>query len=101
MKNYLDELNEFKNPINSFIAAQNQLFNTTIPNRTNKKIQKYLNIYDYLLNNRDFRKKFQKRKKLKITWNKKINILIKSIYKKDYRVWLKKEINRKYLNKYI
>ncbi|KGL60307.1 nucleotidyltransferase family protein [Polaribacter sp. Hel1_33_49] len=99
MKNYLDELNQFKNPINSFIAIQNQLFNTTIPNKTNKKIQKYVNIYYWLLNNRVFCEKFQKRKKLKIAWNYRINILIKSFYKKDYRVFLKKEIKRKYLNK--
>jgi hypothetical protein len=101
MKNYLDELNAFKNPINSFITAQNQLFNTTIPNRTNKKIQKYDNIYNQLLNNRVFREKFRKRKKLKIAWNYRINILIKSLYRKDYRIWLKNEIKLKYLNKYI
>ena len=101
MKNYLDELNEFKNPVNSFIAAQNQLFNTAIPNKKNKKTQKYVNIYNKLLNNRVFREKFQKRKKSNITWNKRINILIKSFYKKDYRVCLKNEIKRKYLNKYI
>jgi hypothetical protein len=101
MKNYLDELNEFKNPVNSFIAAQNQLFNIAIPNKKNKKIQKYVNIYIKLLNNRVFREKFRKRKKLKIAWNYRINILIKSLYRKDYRIWLKNEIKLKYLNKYI
>jgi hypothetical protein len=101
MKNYLDELNEFKNPVNSFIAAQNQLFNIAIPNKKNKKIQKYVNIYIKLLNNRVFREKFRKRKKLKIAWNYRINILIESLYRKDYRIWLKNEIKLKYLNKYI
>jgi hypothetical protein len=99
MKNYLDELKEFKNPIYCFIAAHNRLFNTAIPNKTNKKTQEYVDIYDQLLNNRVFREKFQKRKKLKLTWDYKINILIKSLYKKDYRIWLQKEIKRKYLNK--
>jgi hypothetical protein len=96
IKNYLYNLNEFNNPINCFIAANNELFNSSVPFIKNKKTEKYVNNYMKLLNaSNSYRKKNHKRTSLYLVFSSKIRIVIKSFYKKDYRNWLFEKIANK------
>lgn len=80
--------NSLTESCHSFIAASNLLLNYSIPYVKSKKTDVFKKRYLHLLNlNSKKRNKLQKRKKNQINIMHKINIILRSFYKKEYLMW--------------
>ena len=95
MEKYLQDLILFNNEVHCFIAIQNKILNTSLPCLNNHETRKHINNYYKLLDNKNYREKFHKNTKAKIITLKRINLLINSIYKKEYRDWVVIKIKEK------
>lgn len=86
--------NELFEPINCFLALCYTTFSKikSLEYNETKKTKKYLNEYNFLLNNENERNYSRKSKGREIYRRKKIRLIYKSIFFKDYRNWLIKKI---------
>jgi hypothetical protein len=95
VEKYLQDLILFNNEVHCFIAIQNKILNTSLPCVNNHETRKHIDNYYKLLDNKNYRERFHKNTKAKIITLKRINLLINSIYKKEYRAWLVIKIKEK------
>jgi hypothetical protein len=85
--NTLDKLNH---PLNCFLAACFKIFNKIDSLEYNKttKTASYLGVFNSQFNNKETTNKRFKRIKIYLDIKLRLNIILKSIIHKEYRVWL-------------
>ncbi|CAL2093020.1 nucleotidyltransferase family protein [Tenacibaculum sp. 190524A05c] len=81
--------NRLKIPLNNFLAVSNIVLNSnSILFIKNEHSENYLNKFNELLNNKKSRKKHNKKTTEKILFKKRLNVILKAFFKKDYTIWL-------------
>ena len=83
-------LDKLTNPLNCFLAACYEVFNTVESLEYNKttKTASYLSVFNSQFTNRKTTKRRHKRIKAYLFLKPRVNIIYKSIIYKEYRVWL-------------
>ena len=96
-KDAVNVLNNLTNPLNCFLAACYEVFNTVESLEYNKttKTASYLSVFNSQFTNRKTTKRRHKRIKAYLFLKSRLNILYKSIIYKEYRVWLFKRVTDK------
>jgi len=96
-KDALNTLNKLTNPLNCFLAACYEIFNTvdSLEYNKTKMTTSYLSIFNSQFINPKATKKRQKRLKIFLFIKSRLNILYKSIIHKEYRVWLFRRVTGK------
>jgi len=89
-KDAANTLDKLTNPLNCFLAACYEVFNSveSLEYNKTKKAVIYLSIFNSQFTNRDKTKKRHNKIKKYLAIRKKLNILYMSIIYKEYRVWL-------------
>jgi len=89
-KDAMNTLDKLNNPLNCFLAACYEVFNTvdSLEYNKTKKTASYLSIFNSQFTNRDKTRRQQNRIKNYLARKKKLNLLYKSLIYKEYRVWL-------------
>lgn len=82
------------NPLTNFIALCNFTFGeiNSLKFKASKETEAILTFNAKALNSDSFRKKYIKKWTKYLSLKAKLNIIVKSIYKKEYRIWLFKRI---------
>jgi len=93
-KDVLNTLDKLANPLNCFLAACYEVFNTvdSLEYNNTKKAASYLSAFNSQFANRKTTKIRRKFIKTYLFLKSRINILYKSIIYKEYRVWLFKRV---------
>ena len=93
----VNALNNLTNPLNCFLAACYEVFNTVESLEYNKttKTASYLSVFNSQFINRKRTKRKHNRIKISLFIKSRVNILYKSIIYKEYRVWLFKRVTDK------
>lgn len=86
------QFKHFNYEINCFLSNINQLLHIEIPFLKSKQTIKHTSKYIKLLENKLYRKLNLKILKTKLLNIERMNLLLKSIYIKSYRHWLKKKV---------
>ncbi|MDA7724757.1 nucleotidyltransferase family protein, partial [Flavobacteriaceae bacterium] len=96
-KDAVNTLNNLTNPLNCFLAACDEVFNTieSLEYNKTKNAASYLNVFNSQFTNRKKTKRRHKRIKAYLFLKSRLNILYKSIIYKEYRVWLFKRMTDK------
>jgi hypothetical protein len=96
-KDAVNALNNLTNPLNCFLAACYEVFNTVESLEYNKttKTASYLSVFNSQFTNRTTTKIRHKRIKAYLFLKSRLNIIYKSIIYKEYRVWLFKRLTDK------
>ena len=96
-KDAVNALNNLTNPLNCFLAACDEVFNTVESLEYNKttKTASYLSVFNSQFTNRKTTKRRHKRIKAYLFLKSRLNIIYKSIIFKEYRVWLFKRVTDK------
>jgi hypothetical protein len=96
-KDAVNSLDRLTSPLNCFLAACNEVFNTvdSLEYNNTKKTASYLSIFNSQFINSRKTKRRHKRIKAYLFLKSRVNILYKSIIYKDYRVWLFKRVTDK------
>ena len=79
-------------PLNNFLAVCNKTFNSSIPYEETNYTEEYLTVFDKILSDGNFRESHSKKINRKLFIKTRLNVIYKSIYKKEYRYWLFKRI---------
>jgi len=89
-KDAANTLDKLTNPLNCFLAACYEVFNSveSLEYNKTKKAVIYLSIFNSQFTNRDKTKKRHNKIKKYLAIRKKLNILYRSVTHKVYRVWL-------------
>jgi hypothetical protein len=90
VKDAVNALDKLTNPLNCFLAACYEVFNTveSLEYNNTKKTASYLSVFNSQFTNRDSTKRHHKRIKRFLFLKSRLNIIYKSIIYKEYRVWL-------------
>jgi hypothetical protein len=90
VKDAVNALDKLTNPLNCFLAACYEVFNTveSLEYNNTKKTASYLSVFNSQFTNRDSTKRHHKRIKRYLFLKSRLNIIYKSIIYKEYRVWL-------------
>jgi hypothetical protein len=93
-KDAVNSLNNLTNPLNCFLAACYEVFNTvdSLEYNKTKKVVSYLSVFNNQFTNRKKTKIRYKRIKRYLFLKSRLNIIYKSIIYKEYRVWLFKRM---------
>jgi len=96
-KEAVNTLDKLSHPLNCFLAACYEVFNSVDSLEYNKttKTASYLNVFNSQFTNRKKTKRRHKRIKAYLFLKSRLNILYKSIIYKEYRVWLFKRLTDK------
>jgi hypothetical protein len=96
-KSAVNELNKLTNPLNCFLAACYEVFNSvdSLEYNNTKKAASYLSIFNSQFTNSIPTKRKHKRIKIYLFIKLRVNIIYKSIIYKEYRVWLFKRLTDK------
>ena len=88
---------KINHPLECFIALCNEVFGDTksLSNLKTKKTKIYVNKFKSLLMNKKKAKKFYLRKKKYLYFKFILNLFIKSIFLKNYRIWFYKRLVKK------
>jgi hypothetical protein len=89
-KNAMNALNKLRNPLNCFLAACYEVFNTidSLEYNNTKKVACYLRDFNSQFTNPTQTIKQSKFNKIYLFIKKKLNIILFAIIYKEYRVWL-------------
>ena len=89
-KDAVNSLNKLTNPLNCFLAACYEVFNSveSLEYNPTAKTASYLSIFNSQFTNPIPIKRRHKRIKIYLFIKSRVNILYKSIIYKEYRVWL-------------
>ena len=92
-----DKFTNLKNPLNSFLASCFHVFNKpkSLEYNSTQEIESYLKIFNEQLNDTTLSSKRHKKIDRKLFINKRLNIIYKSIFNKEYRTWLIKRTTDK------
>ncbi len=93
----IDKLsNKLFYPLNNFLASAKITLNSKSINYIqNKKSDIHINIFLRLIDDKKYRKKFNKKRKRKVSVSSKISTILKAFYKREYAIWLLKRLIRK------
>ena len=93
----VNALNNLTNPLNCFLAACYEVFNTveSLEYNKTKKAASYLSVFNSRFTNRKTTKRRHKRIKAYLFLKSRVNIIYKSIMYKDYRIWLYRRLTDK------
>jgi len=93
----VNTLDKLTNPLNCFLAACYEVFNSVDSLKYNytKKTASYLNVFNSQFTNRQTTKIRHKHIKIYLFLKSRVNIIYKSIIYKEYRVWLFKRVTDK------
>ena len=96
-KEAVNTLDKLSHPLNCFLAACDEVFNTveSLEYNNTKKAYSYLSVFNSQFTNRKTTKRRHKRIKAYLFLKSRVNILYKSIIYKEYRVWLFKRVTDK------
>ena len=96
-KNAMITLNNLNNPLNCFLAACYEVFNTveSLEYNNTKNVASYLSVFNSQFTNRKRTKRKHKRIEIYLFIKLRVNIIYKSIIYKEYRVWLFKRLTDK------
>jgi hypothetical protein len=96
-KDAMSTLDKLNHPLNCFLAACYEVFNTvdSLAYNKNKKIVSYLSVFNSQFTNRKKTKRKHKRIKIYLFIKSRLNILYKSVVYKEYRIWLFKRVTDK------
>jgi len=96
-KDAMITLNNLNNPLNCFLAACYEVFNTveSLEYNNTKNVASYLSVFNSQFSNRKTTEKRHKRIKAYLFLKSRLNIIYKSIIYKEYRVWLFKRLTDK------
>ena len=91
---FIDKFNLLFHPLNNYIALCNKTLGqvSTLKHKTTKKSLKALTINNKLLESYSFRKKNEKKWNNYLFLKIRLEIVFKSLYKNEYRVWLIKRL---------
>ena len=91
----VNTLNNLTNPLNCFLAACYEVFNSvdSLEYNKTKNAASYLNVFNSQFTNRKRTKRKHNRIKIYLFIKSRVNILYKSIIYKVYRVWLFKKLS--------
>jgi hypothetical protein len=89
-KDAVNALDKLANPLNCFLAACYEVFNSvdSLEYNNTKKVAFYLSVFNSQFTNRKTTKRKHKRIKIYLFLKSRLNILYKFITYKEYRVWL-------------
>jgi hypothetical protein len=89
-KDAVNTLDKLTNPLNCFLAACYEVFNSvdSLEYNNTKKVAFYLSVFNSQFTNRKTTKRKHKRIKIYLFLKSRLNILYKFITYKEYRVWL-------------
>ena len=89
-KNAVNTLDNLTNPLNCFLAACYEVFNTvdSLEYNKTKKTAFYLSVFNSQFTNREKTKRKHKRISAYLFIKKRLNIFYKAILYKEYRIWL-------------
>ena len=93
-KSAVNELNKLTNPLNCFLAACYEVFNSvdSLEYNNTKKAASYLSIFNSQFINSRKTKRQHKRIKIYLFLKHRLNIIYKCIVYKEYQVWLFKKL---------
>jgi len=93
-KDAMIKLNKLTNPLNCFLAACSEVFNSvdSLEYNNTKKVAFYLNVFNSQFTNKKKTKRRHKRIKIYLFLKSRLNILYKLIIYKEYRVWFFKKL---------
>jgi len=89
-KKAVNTLDTLSHPLNCFLAACYEIFNSvdSLEYNNTKKTASYLNIFNSQFSNPKTTKRRHKRIKIYLFLKIRLNLIYKSIIRKEYRVWL-------------
>ena len=92
-----NKFNKLKLPLNNFLALCYEVFNKpdSLYYETSVETKKYIKTFYKLLSNKNYSKNHFKINSLKIFLTKRIHIIYKSLFIREYRIWLFKKITNK------
>ena len=90
-------LNNLNNPLNCFLAACYEVFNTveSLEYNNTKMTASYLSVFNNQFTNSKTTKRRHKRIKAYLFLKSRVNIIYNSLIYKEYRVWLFKRVTDK------
>ena len=93
----VNALNNLTNPLNCFLAACYEVFNTveSLEYNKTKNAASYLSVFNSRFTNRKTTKRRHKRIKAYLFLKSRVNIIYNSLIYKEYRVWLFKRVTDK------
>ncbi len=93
----IKNLEALYNPLNCFVVSCFEVFNKpkSLVSNSTKETEKYLVRFTYLLENKRERNKDYKKQKILFFLKSRIEIILKSFYRKEYTIWLFKRITDK------
>ena len=93
-KDAMIKLNKLTNPLNCFLAACYEVFNSvdSLEYNNTKKVAFYLSVFNSQFTKRKTTKRRHKRIKIYLFLKSRLNILYKFIIYKEYRVWFFKKL---------
>ena len=96
-KKAFKKFNTLEHLLNSFLASSYIMFNNpkTLEYTTSKKIEKYLTHFNKLIDDKKLLEQEVKKKMRKRMINRRVEIIFKSFFYKNYRTWLYKRITNK------
>ena len=96
-KDAVNTLDKLSQPLNCFLAACYEVFNSvdSLEYNKTKNAASYLNVFNSQFSKRQATKRRHKRIKISLFIKNRLNILYKSIMYKEYRVWLFKRVTDK------
>ena len=88
-KDSINTLDKLSNPLNCFLAACYEIFSSvnSLEYNNTKKTASYLNVFNSKFTNPKATKRKHKRIKIYLFIKLRVNIILKSIINKEYRVW--------------
>ncbi|MFT5250647.1 MAG: hypothetical protein ACI93P_002389 [bacterium] len=96
-KDAVNTLDKLSHPLNCFLAACYEVFNTveSLEYNNTKKAASYLSVFNSQFTNSKSKKRKPKRINIYLFIKIRLNIILKSIIYKEYRVWLFKRMTDK------
>jgi hypothetical protein len=96
-KDAVNALDKLTNPLNCFLAACYEVFNTveSLEYNNTKKAASYLSVFNSQFTNKKTTKMRHKLINIYLFLKSRLNIIHKSIIYKEYRVWLSKRVTEK------
>jgi hypothetical protein len=89
------EFDDFFHPLNNFLGLCNLVLSDTISYQKGVTVSIYLEECSKLIEKDSARRKHRKRQSRKLWIKQRLNIILKSFYRKDYRIWLIKLLTDK------
>ena len=82
-------------PLNNFLGICNEVLSSSIHYKKTQESEKYKAVFYRLITNQKFQKQHSKKWKKKLFLNSRLDVIYKSIYRKDYRYFLLRRITDK------